>query len=260
MVIYVDVLLFINTVINYAILLTVDRLLKRGIRLYRLLLGSFTGSLFALSIFLDLHSGLLLSAVKIMSAFAITLTTFGCKNKTEFFKALILTVAVSTLFCGMMILFYQVFRPPNMMIINDVVYLQLNPLIMICLTVIIYVLLLLLYKLFFERIKSTIVHLCFTVQGNSYACMAKVDTGCNLCEPFSSSPVIIADSTVFTIGKDAPARIIPYTTVNGSSYLYAVKADTVIIDKRVINKSVYIAATDQLNHNFHAIINSEIVR
>ena len=55
-------------------------------------------------------------------------------------------------------------------------------------------------------------------------------------------------------------RIIPYSTINGSSYLNAVKADAVHIDKKPISEPIYIATGNINNADYQAIINSEIIR
>lgn len=260
MVVYVDVLLFINAVINYAVLATADRLLKRDVRLYRLLLGSFIGALFSLAIFLDPDSRILLFLLKVVSSAVLTLIAFGWKSGKEYLRAAAVTVAASLLYCGLFILFYQIFKPPNMLIVNDVVYLQVNPLMLLGLTALIYLVLLLLSRLLRERIKSTVVSLSFTVDDREYACVGKIDTGCSLVEPFSSAPVIIADKNVLTIDERLPHRIIPYTAVGGSSFLSAVRAGKVEIDRKSIDKTVYIAVADLHNGHYQAIINSDIIR
>lgn len=260
MTVYADVLIFINTIINYAVIMTAEKLLKLDIRLYRLLLAAFVGALFSLTIFIDIRVPLYLFIIKAVSSAAVSFIAFGFRSRTEYLKALGLTVTVSLFYSGFFILFYQLFRPPDMLIVNDIVYLDVNPLLMIGLTAVIYVLLLLINKLFSERIKATIVRLSFDIRGKEYSCIAKIDTGCNLTEPFSAAPVIIADRTVFSIEDDEHKRIIPYSTVDNSSYLYAVKADAVTIDKRKISKTVYIASVDKLNNNYHAVINSDIIR
>ena len=155
MVIYIDVLLFINTIINYAILMTTERLLKRNCKLYRILLGAFAGALFSLFIFVDSDSRLLLFLLRVLSSALLTLITFGWRSKAEYLKAVVCTIFVSVAFCGIFILFYQLFKPPDMIIVNDIVYLQNDPLLLIALTAVIYVIMLLMYKLFSERIKST---------------------------------------------------------------------------------------------------------
>lgn len=147
-----------------------------------------------------------------------------------------------------------------MVIVNDIVYFQVNPLWLIALTAFIYYILLIIYKLFSERIKSTVVPLSFTVDDHTYNCIGKIDTGCNLREPFSSAPVIIADRTVFIADDRKPYRIIPYSAIGGSSFLKAVKAQSVIINKQPVEKEIYIASSEISSNSFQAIINSDITR
>ena len=260
MVIYVDVLLFVNTVINYAILMTTEKLLKRDCRLYRMIAGAFAGALFSLLIFVNTDSRLLMFLLKIISSSAITIITFGWKSKAEYIKAFISDIVVAVVYSGFLILFYEIARPPNMVIVNDVPYFQINPLILLFVTAVIYIILLLLYKLFSERIKNTVVTIGFTIADHSYSCIGIIDTGCNLTEPFSSSPVIITDRSVYQADPKLPIRIIPYTTVGGGSFLYAVKADSVTINHKPIHKTVYIASSEIHNKICQAITNSEIIR
>ena len=260
MVIYVDVLLFVNTAVNYAVLTTTEKLLKKECRLYRLLLGALTGALFSLLMFWQPESRLYLWGLKLLSAASVTLITFGWKSKSEFLKTAVCNSAAAAVYSGFFILFYQVFKPPNMVIVNDVVYCEVDPLRLTALTAVIYLLILLLYKLFSERIKNTVVPLKFTVGERSCSCIAKIDTACHLREPFSSSPVIIADDSVFTVDTSLPHRIIPYTAVGSSSYLSAVKADSVLIDKKAVDREVYIASASLRNPHYQAVINSELAR
>ena len=260
MVIYIDVLLFVNVIVNYAILMTAEKLLKQDVRLYRMILGAVIGALFSLTIFIRSDSRMLLLILRIVITGIVTLIVFGWRSPIEYLRSYLCNTAVSVIYCGGYILFYQVFKPPNMVIVNDILYLQVNPLWLTALTAIIYILVLVIYKLFSERIKSTVVILRFTIHGRDYSCVGKVDTGSNLREPFSSAPVIIVDTAVFDTAREGLIRVIPYSTVNGSSYLSAVKADRVNIDKKPIGDTVYIASGQIHNPNYQAIINSEIIR
>ena len=260
MVIYIDVLLFVNAIVNYAILMTAEKLLKRDVKLYRMIIGSLIGALFSLSIFIRADSRILLWLLKIMTTIVITLAVFGWRSKKEFIRSCLCNTAVALTYCGGTILFYQLFKPPNMVIVNDVPYVQVDPLLLTALTAGVYLLILLFYQLFSERIKSTVVTMSFIIRKQSYSCIGKVDTGCNLREPFSSAPVIIVDKAIFNTNKETQIRIVPYTTVNGSSYLKAVKAETVLINKKPVAENIYIASGNINNPNYQAIINSEVIR
>lgn len=259
-VVYVDVLLFINTIITYAVLMTAEKLFKRDTKLLRLIAAAFIGSLFSLLIFIGIKGFLFSMMIKAASSLLITRIAFPFVSKREYIRTTVVTIGVSVLYSGLFILFYQLFRPSNMMIINDIVYFEFNPLILLASTALIYSAITVFHKLFRERIKSTSVRLYFRIGSEEYFCIGKIDTGCNLTEPFSGAGVIIVDSSVMTINETTPKRVIPYSAVNSSSILFAVKADQVTIDNRQIEKEVYIAVSDMKNTQIQAIINSEIVR
>ncbi len=259
-VVYVDVLLFINTITTYAVLITAERLFKRDTVILRLIAASLIGSLFSLLIFVGVKSVLFSLAIKIGSSLLITLIAFPFVSKRAYLKTALGVVASSILYSGFFILIYQWFRPRNMLIINDIVYFEFNPLVMIGCTAVLYTVITVLQKLFRERIKSTVVRLRFFVNSQEYACTGKVDTGCSLTEPFSGAPVIIVDASVMPIGESDQKRVIPYSTVNSSSILYAVRAEKVLIDSVPIEKEIYLASAPIRSGEIQAIINSDIVR
>lgn len=259
-VVYVDVLLFINTILTYAVLVTVEKLFKRMTKLWRLIAAAFIGSLFSLLIFCGIEGFWFSLLIKAASSLLITLVAFPIIGKREYFKTTLAAVGVSVVYSGGFILFYQLVRPPNMLIINDIVYFEFNPLVMIGFTAAIYLIITLFHKLFRERIKTSVVSLSFTVNQKEYSCIGKVDTGCSLKEPFSGAPVIIVDESVMRIEEKTPHRIVPYSAVGGSSILRAVKAEKVTIDKTPVDREIYIAVYRLNDSNIQAIINSEIIK
>lgn len=245
---------------TYAVLITAEKLMKRSTKAYRLIIASLIGSLFSLLIFFTADSFILRLLLKIVSSLLLTLTAFPYVSRRESVKTLLAVIIVSVIYSGMLILIYQVFRPPNMVIVNDVVYFEFNPLILLGSTALIYIAITVFQKMFRERIKSTVVTLQFSVENIDYSCVAKVDTGCNLTEPFTSAPVIIVDTAVFQISDRMHKRVIPYSTVGGASILYAVKADRVVIEGQRTYQDVYIASAAVRSDHVQAIINSDIVR
>lgn len=91
-------------------------------------------------------------------------------------------------------------------------------------------------------------------------CLAKIDTACSVTEPFSGSPVIIVENSVLN-QKIETNRIIPYKALGAEGVLKGFKADVINIDKKVIDKDVYIGIYDgTIDPTFKAIINHKIVR
>ena len=259
-VVYVDVLVFINTILTYAVLITAERLFKRETKLWRLIAASLIGSMFCLLQFFLIEGFFLSLLIKIVSSLAITLTAFPLGSRRIYFRTTLGVIAVSVVYSGLFILIYQLFKPPNMVMMNDVVYFELNPLVLLGVTAVIYLCITLFEKLFRERIKSTVVRLKIFVGDREYACLGKLDTGCNLTEPFSGAPVIIVDNALITPDESIPKRVVPYSTLAHTSLLYAFRADQVRIDDSPVEKAVYIATAPIRNPQIQAIINSDIVR
>ena len=171
-----------------------------------------------------------------------------------------MTLCVSFMFSGLMTAIYLLFRPPNMLIVNDIVYFEFDPVVLLAVTALIYLLVYLFELLFSERLRSTAVRLSVCIDGAEYEMIGKIDTGCSLVEPFSGSPVIIVDSSVLTIPDGHEARVIPYTSIGCTSALRAVKASSVHIDGARIDKEIYIAPSQIRGSAFRALINSDIIR
>lgn len=210
-------------------------------------------------IFMDQRSVLFSLLIRTVSTTIITLIAFQYHSFKELLINTLAVFCVSLLFSGLMIFLYRVFHPPNLLIVNDIVYFEFNPLIMILITVIIYAVVYAVEKLYRPRLSATVVQLSFSIGGRSYSCVGKIDTGCTLREPFSEAPVIIADSRVVTT-SGGNSRVIPYTALGNRSVLFGVPAEKVEIDGRTIETAVYIASADLQHCAYQAIINSDIVR
>lgn len=211
--------------------------------------------------FIELHTAAISVLIKIISTAAVSAVAFAGVPFTEFIKRTVMTLCVSFVFSGAMIAVYQLFHPPQMLIVNDIVYFDVDPLLLLALTGIIYIMICVTERVMRERIKGSVVRLSFTLGGRSYACLGKIDTGCSIREPFSGDPVIIADLSILpALPDDTARRVIPYRTVAASSLLYAARASSVQIDSKPIDKTVYIAPGSVRHSAYQAIINSEIVR
>ncbi len=258
-VIYIDVLIFTNSIINYCILATVKKYFHNDTKLYRIIISSFISAVSSFTIFLPIYNAFFSVLIRIVVSALTVFLAFGYKNLKTFILNITGFFITSVVFCGGFILIYQVFRPNNMVIINDTVYFDIEPALMILITLLIYIVTILFSKIFKEKTANTIVNLKFYINEKEYSCVGKIDTGCNLTEPFSGSPVIITDKTVI---KDEIAftRIIPYSTIDNSSYLQSIKADKVIIDKKEMQKEIYIAVSQKPLKMYQAIINSQITR
>lgn len=127
-------------------------------------------------------------------------------------------------------------------------------------TISIYIIIILAQRLLKHDIINTIVNLQITFKDIEFKCVAKIDTACSVTEPFSGNPVIIVEKAVLNQNIETN-RIIPYKALGAQGILKGFKADKINIDKKVIDKDVYIGIYDGLiDPQFKAIINHKIVR
>ncbi len=262
MVIYIDVFIFTNTIINYCILCVVKKFLLFDTKTYRLIISSFIASLFSLLVLFKDLSFILSLSIKLMCTVMMCFIAFRFTNISSFIKSIFITYIVSIFFSGAMIFIHSTFKPSNMAIINDNVYFNIKPLTLIIISILIYLLVLLLQRIFSDNFGNTLVNLKIVIGGYEYSCVGKIDTGCSVTEPFSNAPVIITESSIVNLDTIKQCnRIIPYTALGISSTLAGIKADKIYIDKKLIDKEVYIGVYQkEIDKTIKAIINSNILR
>ncbi len=261
MVIYIDVLIFLNLITNYCILCATRKFLNLKAKYPKLIFASFLASLFTLTLFLDINSTLLSLLIKIV---CITFMCFIAFFKTDIFtyiKCVFTTFVLTVIFSAVSIAYYQIFKPKNMLIINDMPYIHINPISLIIISAIIYLLLLVSKKLLLHNSLNSTAKVKILINNVEYSCIGKIDTGNSVVEPFSGAPVIITESSLFPELSTTGSRIIPYTVLGGNGILYGVKPQKLFIDDKEISKEVYIGIYDgKIDLNFKSIINSNILR
>lgn len=258
MVIYIDVLIFTNMLVNYCILNLTKKFLHINTGVLRLIISAFSGALFSLVVFLPINSQITLYLIRITSSALICLVAFYNKNIILYVKSVIATFCFSVIFCGSMILLYQTVKPDNMAIVNDTVYFQINPSGLIIISVVIYFAIRVIQRIFHREVSGEIVKLKFRVNQKVYECIGKIDTGCSVVEPFSQSPVIIVENSVANVKG---IRVIPYSALGNSGIIKGIKCEELEIDSKKINKEIYIGVYNgTIDSSIKAIINSEILR
>ncbi len=261
MVVYVDVLIFINTLINYCILSLTHKFLKHTTTQLRIISASLVAALSSLLVFAPIESLAMQYTIKLVVNMLMCYIAFRYKSISYYIKQIIYTFVISVIFGGIMMLIYQTLKPHNMAIINDYVYFDINPIQLILISVAIYIVILMIQKLMNKDSANTLVNLDICINNTTYNCIGKIDTGCTVVEPFSGLPVIIIENSIINLSQITTNRLVPYKALGSSGILKAVKADKVYIDKTQINKDIYICIYNgTIDNNIKAIINSEITR
>ena len=99
MTVYIDGLLFLNFYLDFLLLLTVVVVLRRNVKLFRIILGAFVGSLTILILFFKLSS-LDLFFIKIYLSFLMCIICFGYHNLKMFLTNIGFFYVVSILLGG----------------------------------------------------------------------------------------------------------------------------------------------------------------
>lgn len=261
MIIYVDVLIFTNIIINYCILSLSQKFLHIKTKQTRLVISSTIGALFSLIVFLPIYSNIFSLSLKLLVAFIMCLIGFSYSNISSFIKLVVCVFSISLVFSGLMVLIYQYTNIKRIAVINDVVYFQIEPLNLILISLFIYLIIIVLQRSFNDNTKNTLVTTKILYNQITYECCGKVDTGNSVVEPFSQIPVIIVEKSVFGKNEIPTTRIIPYKALGSHGILNGFKPDKVFISKKEIKKNIYIGIYNgNIDTNVKAIINSEIVR
>ena len=77
--VYVDLILFLNFLLDFLLLLSVSFILKRGTKIFNIIIGAFIGSLSTLLLFLNISS-FSLFIYKVLLSIVMCISTFKFKN------------------------------------------------------------------------------------------------------------------------------------------------------------------------------------
>lgn len=260
---YIDVLVTVNIFIDYFILLCVKRLLNIYVRSRRLILGSLLGGAFSLIALLPGLPPVLNLPVDLLSAAGIVFVSFGKTDVKTFLKRTAVYFSVSFSFCGIMIFIFTLFKPKGMGIYNDVVYFDISPVLLIILTLLCYYILKLIKRFTKGETGRQACVVEVTLAGKTDTFTARVDTGCNLKEPFSGSWVVIAEKEILhNLRPDGDKmRIIPFESLGGNGLLRGYRLDEIKIDGRRAGCEVYLGISEGvLKGNTRAIIPQELTK
>lgn len=254
--VYVDVLIIINTLVNYFILLAVRKITRAHTSRWRIALGSLAGGASSMLIFLD-SLGALMTVLKLVTAILMTVITFGVKPLKSLIKKLFWLFAISFIFGGLMFAVYIFFDTDILIYSNGIVYFDIDVTFLVVCTVLSYTVITVAAKLTDKKApKSREYYVTIQQNGKSVSCKALMDTGNNLREPFSSLPVVMAEKELFNqfYIPNKKLRLIPVSTVNGDSLIKAFRPDYLQINEFKTDK-VYIGESTAPHEEYKIILN-----
>jgi len=275
LVVYADVLIVLNIIVDYFLLKISSCILRVKIKIRRILAASFLGGLFSLYIFFPKSHPLAEIFVNISASFVISFVCFGFKNFKFFLKSSGIFFGVTCLYGGVMMALWQMFKPGGMVINNSVVYFNISPTVLIGFTVLGYFAYLFFSKIFASSAKlADRCEITIFADSKSVGATAIIDTGNSISDMFNKSEIIIADKAILkalfgnlnleiNVSLRSRYRKIPCSTVSGVDLLDGFRCDSakVFYGGRAISleKPIVAIAKADLKENYSAILNPKIL-
>ena len=275
MIVYADILIVLNFIVDYLLLKGVCVLLGEKPKTLGLVFSAFIGAFSSLYIFIPQTSIVFEVIIKIFVCLCMSITAFGYISAKHFIKSSLLLFFVTCGYAGGMMAVWYLFKPYGMIVNNGVVYFNISPLVLICSTVVSYFLFLVLYK-GLKRTGQT-AEKCdveLFAEGKIECFCGILDTGNSIEDIFSNSEIIIADRKVLenlfgeiNVTKnrqlESRYRVVPCNTVSGSGMLEAFRCDEVRIKtdniEKIIKKPVVAVSKTTINDGYMAVLNPKIL-
>lgn len=248
-VIYVDILLMINLLVNFLMLSAAGLLVKTPTRGWRILLSAAIGAAYSLIIFLPDMNLFFSIALRVICFAAMLFTAFSIRSFKEFLRAGGGFLMANFAFAGITLAIWLIFKPDGLTYKNGAVYFDISAVTLLLTSAACYVVIRLIS--YFMRRNAPDSHTAtvrINYHGKEAECAALIDTGSSLKEPFSSYPAIVFEYGAIAsvlpdeikelvrreIKEDEAyacrgVRFISFRSVGGSGLLPAIKIDKVTV-------------------------------
>ena len=241
-VVYVDVLLVVNFMVNFILLRITALLNRRQPVFWRLCLAAVLGAFGALVIFVPVYNRVVLLLYKLLLTAVMSVAAFGCKGVRRVVLAAFSLFTVSLLTSGLLLLLSVTLRPRGMLVSRGAVYLDIGAAALIGCCIAAYFIAGGLSRLLSRGApKGALCEITVLHAGAVSVFPALIDTGSNLVEPFSHCPVIVCEEAA--LGRTLPSalkdfdltaappkglRLVPFKTLGNSGLLPAFMPDTLL--------------------------------
>lgn len=273
MIVYADVLIFLNLIVDYFLLLLTSKILNCHPKLYRIIISSIIGGISSLYIFLPKQNILIDFSYKIFVSMFLVLICFNFQGIKQFFRNTFVLLLVTCGYCGVIFAFWLCFKPNGLIINNSQIYFNISPVMLVIFSVVGYFIFILLSKLLARNsIFSEKCDIDAFIDNKIINLKAIVDTGNSLEDPFGKSEIIIVDKSKidelsFNLEDKKYKlryRILPCSTVSGYDSLEGLRCDKAIIKIENANidleNPILAFSKVKLNDGYNAIINPKILR
>ncbi len=262
--IYLDSLICVNLFIDYILLCITKFLLHINVKTRRVLLAAIFGSLTTLWVLLPINSVFISALYKIISVISIIYLAYGKCEFRKFSLRFLMFMGISMILSVIVTATNLLYKPTGVFIYNDNLYVDISPITLLISTAIAYIIISIYQRLSSKHNLNCRIYSVTIFQGTdtniTFECA--LDTGCNLSEPFSNLPVILAEKDLIK-SIDIPKekmRIIPCTTVSGSDIIYAFKPKKIDIEGKTLHSGCYVGiCNNKLHGEVRSIMGPQIM-
>lgn len=269
--IYADVLVILNTYVNFALLrLTALTDRKKAGRL-RLFFAALSGGIYSLIILIDDIPDYLVFLSKLAISVVMILIAFGFLPLRGFLRVFAVFFGVSFVFAGLMFALWLFAAPEGMIFNNGTVYINFDTLTLLVLTAVSYALVRLIF-LFAEK-KTASGKICeieIRVCGEAIKCRGLCDSGSSLRDWYTALPVILISPSLTKnipgsfFEEETNTRYIPARTAGGETLIRIFRPESIHIKSsasEIKNIDAYIGISNSEINNgeFKAVIPHAII-
>ena len=207
--VYIDSLFLINFFMNSVILFITSVMRGLDIKLIRILLSGVFSAFYGICIFFPDLSFMYSVFLRIGASMLMIYIAFGKKDFWhDFFVFLLVSSAMAGLFVALMH-FTDLGVILGSVISNCIMYLNINPFIMLFGCISLYFMMEMYRRMCIKSFTCDNMLIDFELiyRGKKYKIRGLIDTGCELFEPISCSPVIVADKRIFKDFGESPIKI-----------------------------------------------------
>ncbi len=289
-IVYVDILILTNFIIDYFLLLLTAFLAKNELKRWRILISAAAASLTALVIFAPEQPLIIELCIKLIFSFIIVLIAFGFKNKIRYIKSVLVFYGANALLAGASLVIWSVFNLNSIVVRNGAVYYSISPALLIATTAAAYLAVVIVSKISRSRkAVSEDITVSLRLFSKQIEISALADSGNMLCDMLSGAPVIICDfdkikpllndelklifskknfemgfyEQIINSSIANRLRVIPYDSLGDSGIMAAISLDGAIIkcgNKKEEVENMIMAVTHKkiAGGEFDALLNPEL--
>lgn len=249
MTIYLDLVFLINLIMDFYILSGVKFLLRLQTKLYRIILGSLTGSLSIILLFFKL-STIEINIYKILISIVMIYITFG---GNKLFNKLFYMYIISIVLGGSMYLINDSlgYSVDSFIFINNGY--SINIIILLIISPFIIYLYIKEFMKFKKRI-NTIYNVIIKLKSKSINIEGFLDTGNKLIDPYFHRPIILVNKKYINL-KNRKIIYVPFSSLNNNGLLKCIIPEYILIDNVRYDKCL-IGISENLKYD--CILNERI--